>query len=313
MKKVTADKHQARPMGGPGGGHGPGGMMMSGEKPKDFKGAFRKLAKLLSQYKISLIVVLIFAIASTVFTIVGPKILGQATTKLFEGVMNTVTGTGNGVDFTYIGQILLYLIGLYVISAVFSYIQGYIMTGISMKVTYHLRRDIAAKIHKLPFSYYDSTSNGEVLSHITNDVDSISQSLNQSATQIVTSVTMIIGILVMMFSINWQMTLVALLIVPISLIFIVNIIKKSQKHFAAQQEYLGHVNGHVEEMYAGHTVVKAFNREEESAKVFDKYNGTLYSSAWKSQFRINDADYEFYQQFGLCGYLYYGWILRSER
>lgn len=284
MKKVTANKNQSRPMGGPGGGHGPNGMMISSEKAKDFKGTFRKLVKLLSQYKISIIIVAIFAIASTIFTIIGPKILGNVTTELFKGIMNQVMGTGKGVDFDYIGRTLLILIGLYVVSAAFSYIQGYIMTGISMKVTYNMRRDIAAKIHKLPFSYYDSTSNGEVLSHITNDVDAISQSLNQSATQIITSVTMIIGILVMMFSISWQMTIVALLIIPISMVLIVGIIKKSQKHFAAQQEYLGHVNGHVEEMYAGHTVVKAFNREEESAKTFDKYNNILYTSAWKSQF-----------------------------
>lgn len=284
MKKVTKNKLQHRPMRGPGGGHGPGGMVMTGEKAKDFKGTFNKLAKLLSQYRISLIIVFVFAVASTIFTIVGPEILGKATTKLFEGVMGMVMGTGKGVDFDYIAQILLKLIGLYVISAIFSYIQGYIMTGISMKVTYKLRKDIAAKVHKLPFSYYDTTSNGEVLSHITNDVDAISQSLNQSATQIISSVTMIIGIMVMMFTISWQMTLVALLIIPISMIIIVSIIKKSQKHFAAQQEYLGHVNGHVEEMYAGHTVVKAFNREEESTKTFDEYNKTLYASAWKSQF-----------------------------
>ncbi|HEX3037567.1 MAG TPA: ABC transporter ATP-binding protein [Oscillospiraceae bacterium] len=271
-------------MHGPGGGHGPGGMMMGGEKAKDFKGTFRKLVKLLSQFKLSLLVVLIFAIASTIFTIIGPKELGKATTKLFEGVMGSIMGTGNGVDFNAIGQILVFLIGLYILSAIFSFIQNYIMTGISMKVTYNLRRDIAAKVHKLPFHYYDKTSNGEVLSHITNDVDSISQSLNQSLTQIVTSTTMIIGILVMMFTISWQMTIVALLIIPISMIFVIVIVKKSQKHFAAQQEYLGHVNGHVEEMYAGHTVVKAFNREEESAKKFDEYNGTLYASAWKSQF-----------------------------
>lgn len=285
MKKVSESKFQRRPMRGPGGGHGPGGgMVVTGEKAKDFKGTFRKLAKLLSQYKISLIIVFVFAIASTIFTIVGPKILGQATTKLFEGIMDMVMGTGKGVDFASISVILLQLIGLYIVSAIFSYIQGYIMTGISMKVTYKLRQDIAAKVHKLPFSYYDTTSNGEVLSHITNDVEAINQSLNQSATQIITSVTMIIGILAMMFSISWQMTLVALLILPISMLIISAIVKKSQKHFAAQQEYLGHVNGHVEEMYAGHTVVKAFNHEAESAKTFDEYNNTLYSSAWKSQF-----------------------------
>lgn len=273
-----------KPMGGPGSGHGPGSANMNVEKAKDFKGTFKKLLRYLSRYKISIFVVFFFAVASTIFSIVGPKILGKATTALFTGVMNQITGTGSGIDFGYIGNIMILLVVIYVISAAFSYIQGYIMSGVSMKVTYSLRREIADKIQRLPFQYYDKTSNGEVLSHITNDVDAISQSLNQSVTQIITSVTTIIGVFIMMLTISWQMTLVALCIVPISVGFIVMIVKKSQKHFIAQQEYLGHVNGHVEEMYSSHVVVKAFNGEEDSANTFNSYNETLFSSAWKSQF-----------------------------
>ena len=282
MSKTASETK--KPMHGPGSGHGPGGMIMHGEKAKDFKGTFKKLIRYMAKYKFSLIIVMFFAIASTIFSIVGPKILGKATNTLFTGIMGKVAGTGTGIDFGYIRNIMVWLVGLYLVSALFSYIQGYIMTGVSMKVTYHLRREIAAKIQKLPFQYYDTTSNGEVLSHITNDVDAISQSLNQSVTQIITSVTTIVGILIMMFSISWQMTLVALCIVPVSMGFILTIVKKSQKHFTAQQTYLGHVNGHIEEMYASHVVVKAFNGEEDSVKAFDSYNDTLYSSAWKSQF-----------------------------
>jgi len=282
MSKTPSETR--RPMRGPGAGHGPGAMMMSGEKAKDFKGTFKKLIHYMSRYKISMVIVFFFAIASTIFSILGPKILGKVTTSLFTGLMNQITGTGKGIDFGYIGNIMIWLAALYVFSALFNYIQNYVMTGVSMKVTYNLRREIAAKIQKLPFQYYDTTSNGEVLSHITNDVDAISQSLNQSVTQIITSVATVIGILIMMFSISWQMTLVALCIIPISMGFIVMIVKKSQKHFKAQQEYLGHVNGHVEEMYASHVVVKAFNGEEDSAKTFNGYNETLFSSAWKSQF-----------------------------
>lgn len=271
---------------GGGMGRGPGGPagMMPGEKPKDFKGSLKKLALYLSAYKIGLFFVLVFAVASTIFMIVGPKILGNATTALFEGVMNLIADNGKGIDFNYIGQIILFLLGLYVISALFSFIQGYIMTGISMKVTYDLRRNIFAKINKLPFKYFDKTSYGEVLSFLTNDIETINQTLNQSVTQIITSVATIVGILIMMFSISWQMTIVALLIVPLSFIFVVMIVKKSQPHFSEQQTYLGHINGHVEEMYGGHNVVKAFNGEEASFETFDHYNTTLYSSAWKSQF-----------------------------
>ncbi len=214
MSKTTSETR--KPIQGPGSGHGPGsgGVIIQGEKAKDFKGTFKKLVRYMGKYKFSLIVVMIFAIASTIFSIVGPKILGQATNTLFTGIMSKITGTGTGINFGNIENIILWLVGLYLISALFSYIQGYVMTGVSMKVTYNLRREIAAKIQKLPFQYYDKTSNGEVLSHITNDVDAISQSLNQSVTQIITSVTTIIGILIMMFSISWQMTLVAALHYP---------------------------------------------------------------------------------------------------
>ncbi len=264
-------------------GHGPGAMM-PGEKAKDFKGTSRKLLQYLGAYKISIAIVIIFAIISTVFSIVGPKILGQATNTLFAGVMGQISGTGENIDFTSIGTTILWLTGLYLVSVMFSWVQGYIMTGVSMKVTYQLRRDIAAKIQRLPFQYYDTTTNGEVLSHITNDVDAISQSMNQSLIQIITSVTTLVGIIIMMFTISWQMTFVALCIVPLSGGIIMLIVKKSQKHFKSQQEYLGHVNGHIEEMYSSHVVVKAFNGEEESNKTFDQFNGKLYSSAWKSQF-----------------------------
>ncbi len=271
-------------MRGPGRGHGPGAVMMSGEKAKDFKGTFRKFVRYMGRYKYSILLVFIFAIASTIFSIAGPKILGKATTKLYEGIMGQITGSGDGIDFAYIGAIMAGLIVLYLASSLFGMIQGYIMTGVSMKITYNLRKDISAKIQRLPFKFYDTTTNGEVLSHITNDVDAISQSLNQSITQIITSVTMVIGILGMMFSISWQMTLVALCIIPLSMGFIMVIVKKSQRHFKAQQTYLGHVNGHIEEMYGSHLIVKAFNGEEDSIKIFHEYNDTLYSSAWKSQF-----------------------------
>jgi len=270
--------------GGPGGGHGPAGMIISGEKAKDFKGTFRKLIQYLGKYKLRILFVMIFAIASTIFSIVGPKILGKATNAIFTGVLNQIQGTGSGVDFGYIGSVMLMLVGIYLVSTLFGCIQGYLMTDVSMKVTYNLRKEIAAKIQRLPFQYYDTTTNGEVLSHITNDVDAISQSLNQSVTQIITSVTTVIGILVMMLTISWQMTLVALCVIPLSMGFIMLIVKKSQKHFKAQQTYLGHVNGHIEEMYASHVVVKAFNGEEDSKKTFEGYNNMLYASAWKSQF-----------------------------
>jgi len=289
MSNNEAPKQQAPAGGmkrGPGGmGRGPGGVsMMPGEKPKDFKGTLKKLVAYLSVYKIRLIFVFIFAVLSTIFMIVGPKILGNATTAIFEGVMNMIADNGKGIDFNYIGQIILIMLGLYTISVIFSFIQGYIMTGISMKVTYDLRRNIFAKINRLPLKYFDKTSYGEVLSFLTNDIETVNQTLNQSITQIITSVVTIVGILIMMLSISWQMTLVALCTVPLSFIVVILIVKRSQKYFGEQQTYLGHINGHVEEMYSGHNVVKAFNGEAASFETFDHYNTTLFSSAWKSQF-----------------------------
>lgn len=267
---------------GPFGGHGP--MRGPVEKAKDFKGSMKKLLHYLGKYKFRIFLVMATAMLSTVFTIVGPKILGSATTEVFDGIMGKIAGTGAGIDFVRIAQILLFLLSLYVLSLGFSYLQGWIMTGVSMRVTYNLRNDIMKKINRMPLNYFDTTSHGEVLSRVTNDIDTLSQTLNQSITQIITSVTMVIGIIVMMFSISWQLTLVALCVIPVSLVFILIIIKHSQKYFSAQQEYLGHVNGHIEEMYGGHMVMKAFNGEEASMQEFDRYNETLYSSAWKSQF-----------------------------
>ena len=280
QNKPQPNQQRRGPMGF---GGGPGAMM-KGDKARNFKGTMARLAQYLSVYWISIIVVILFAIASTIFTIVGPKILGKATTKLFEGVMAQIAGTGAGIDFVYIGNILLLMAGLYLLSAMFSYIQGWIMSGVSAKITYQFRKDISAKINRMPLRYFDGTNHGEVLSRVTNDVDTISQSLNQSMTQIITSVVTVIGILVMMISINWIMTLVALLIMPLSVAATGLIIVKSQKYFKQQQDYLGHINGHVEEMYSGHVVMKAFNGEAKSIEVFDRYNNTLFDSAWKSQF-----------------------------
>lgn len=263
---------------------GRGPVMASGEKAKDFKGTLKKLLAYLKPHRVAVTFVVIFAIASTVFNIVGPKILGQATTKIFEGVMDMIANTGNGIDFGGIAKILLFLVGLYIISAVFSALQGFLMTGVSMKVTYKLRENTFSKINHLPFKYFDKTSYGEVLSFLTNDIETVNQTLNQSLTQIITSVATVIGILVMMFSISWQMTLVTLCIIPLSFVFIVLVVKRSQKYFSSQQEYLGHINGHIEEIYGGHSVVQAFNNEEEAYKTFEGLNNNLYGSAWKSQF-----------------------------
>jgi ATP-binding cassette subfamily B multidrug efflux pump len=267
---------------GPMGRHGPMAMMR-GEKAHDFKGTMIKLIRYLGAYRVSVAIVMIFAAASTVFSIVGPKILGKATTKLFEGVMSQIAGSGS-IDFGYIGHILLITGGLYLLSAAFSYIQGWIMSGVSMDITYRFRRDISQKINRLPLKYFDGTSQGEVLSRVTNDVDTVSQTLSQSLTQIITSVVTVIGVVIMMFSINWMMTLAALLIVPLSLVVVGLIIGQSQKYFKQRQDYLGHVNGHVEEMYGGHVVMKAFNGEAKSVEQFDVYNDILYDAAWRSQF-----------------------------
>jgi ATP-binding cassette, subfamily B, multidrug efflux pump len=271
------------PRRGPFGGHGPMAMMAPGEKARDFRGTMTKLLHYLSAYRIAIVIVLLFAVGSTVFSIVGPKILGKATTKLFEGVMAQIAGTGS-IDFGYIGQIILTTLGLYLLSAAFSYVQGWIMTDVAMKITYRFRRDIAEKINRMPLRYFDGTSHGEVLSRITNDVDTVNQTLNQSLTQIITSVTTVVGVLVMMLTISWLMTLVALLIVPLSLVIVQAVVRRSQKYFKQQQDYLGHVNGHVEEMYGGHVVMKAFNGEARSVEQFDVLNATLYGAAWRSQF-----------------------------
>ena len=278
---ATSNRGPARP--GPMGRGGPMAMM-KGDKARDFKGTMRKLGQYLGSYKISILIVMIFAVGSTIFSIIGPKILGKATTKLFEGVMGQIAGSGAGIDFDYISRIILITLALYLASAFFSYIQGWIMSNISMDITYRFRRDIAAKINRMPLKYFDGTNHGEILSRITNDVDTVSQTLNQSLSQIVTSVTTVVGVLIMMLTISWQMTLVALLIVPVSMGVIALVISQSQKYFKQQQDFLGHVNGHVEEMYGGHVVMKAFNGEAESVEKFDGLNNTLFSSAWKSQF-----------------------------
>ena len=257
--------------------------MMKGENARDFKGTMRKLIQYLGAYKLSILIVMIFALGSTVFSIVSPRILGQATTKLFEGVMASLAGTGS-IDFTAIGQIILLTLGLYLLSAVFGYIQGWIMSGISMKITYRFRRDISQKINRLPLSYFDRTSHGEVLSRVTNDVDTVSQSLNQSLTQVITSVTTVIGVLIMMITISWQMTLVALVILPLSFLIIRLIVSRSQVFFKHQQDFLGNINGHIEEMYGGHTVIKAFNGEKKSIVRFNEINASLHDSAWRAQF-----------------------------
>lgn len=277
QNKHAAPQRRGGPMGG---GHGPMGM---GEKAKDFKGSVKKLAKHLSQYKLQFILVFIFAIGSTLFSIVGPKILGNVTTEIFNGLLGKIKGTG-GINFSAIGKTLFMLLGLYVISAILSLVQGMIMTGVSQKVTYQFRKDISTKISRMPMNYFETKTHGEVLSRVTNDVDTLSQSLNQSITQIITSVTSVIGITYMMLSISPTMTLIAILTLPLSMGLMMSIMKKSQKHFKAQQEYLGHVNGQVEEVYGGHNVVRVFNGEEKVLNEFKKANETLYEAGWKSQF-----------------------------
>ena len=265
------------------GGHGPGMGMGAAEKAKDFKGTLKKLFNSLSNYKYTLAIILIFAIASTVFSIVGPKILGNATTELFNGIVNKISG-GSGIDFTKVGMILLKLIILYVFSTVFLYIQGILMANISQKYTYKLRRDLSLKINKMPMSFFDKKDRGEVLSIITNDIDTLSQSLNQAATQLITSVVTVIGIAFMMFSINVVITLVVLVILPISVLIMAKIMGRSQKYFKNQQEYLGHVNGRIEEMFSGYDVVKAFNAEDKILNDFEIENKKLGETGWKSQF-----------------------------
>ena len=267
--------------GGPMGG----GPMVVTEKAKDFKGTMKKLMEYLKPYRIAMILVVILAIGSTAFSIVGPKLLGKATTEIFNGLISKVTSSGNGsIDFGYIGKIAIGLVALYVVSTILSFAQGFIMSNIAQKVSYNLRKEISNKINKMPLKYFDKTTHGEVLSRITNDVDTVNTTLNQSLSQIITSVTMLIGVIVMMLSISWEMTLGSVLILPIAMGLIMLVVKKSQKYFMDQQEYLGHVNGNVEETFSGHNIMKAFNREEETIKEFNKLNETLYKSAWKSQF-----------------------------
>ena len=272
---MSEQRRRKGPMGGRG--------MQPTEKAKDFKGAMAKLFRYMGRYKFRFMLMFVFAVAGTVFNIVGPKILGKATTELYKGLVAKVNGTG-GIDFEKIGMILLWTLGLYLASALFSFIQGFVMTGISNDVTYNLRKDISKKINRLPMNYFESRTNGEILSRVTNDVDTLQMSLNQSMTQLITSVTTLIGVFSMMLSINVWMTLAALLILPVSMLIINKVMKHSQKYFQAQQDYLGRVNGQIEENFGGHDVVRVFNKEQDVLTEFERDNGKLYESAWKSQF-----------------------------
>ena len=291
-------------------GHG----RMGGEKAKDFKGTMGKLIKYMSAFKIQMLFVVIFAIGGTVFNIIGPKILGKATTEIFNGLVSKVSG-GNGMDFEKIATILLTALALYVTSALCSLVQGFLMTGVSQKTTYRLRKEISQKINRMPMNYFDTRTHGEVLSRVTNDVDTLGQSLNQSATQIITSTTTIIGVLVMMLSISPLMTLVALLILPVSLGMISFVMKHSQKYFKGQQEYLGNVNGQVEEVYSGHNIVKAFNKEKDVIEEFEKTNDKLYDSAWKSQFfsGMMMPIMQFVGNLGYVGVVILGGVLAAKK
>lgn len=284
---MSENKRHRGPMGGKGPmGGGPMGRggMGAGEKANDFKGTMRKLIEYLNVYKMSIVVVMIFAAVSTVFSIFGPEILGRATNVIAEAFKNAMQTGVLQIDYQEIQRILIFLLILYIASCAFSYIQSWVMTNISQKVTYNLRNDIIKKINRMPLKYFDTHTHGEVLSRVTNDVDTVSQTLGQSLTQIVTSVTMVIGVFIMMLRISIVMTAAALIVIPISLFFVMGVVKKSQKYFQGQQEYLGHINGHVEEMYSGHIVMKAFNGEEDAMKIFEDYNETLYYSSWKAQF-----------------------------
>jgi ATP-binding cassette subfamily B multidrug efflux pump len=286
MSRETRKTEETIRQGVPGRGPMGGGRamaMLPGARAKDFKGSIGKLLAYVGRYKAAILAVWLLAVVSTVFTILGPKLLGRATDTLLTGILSRIAGTGD-VDFNKIGGIILILLGLYGISALFSYLQGFVMSGITAKITFRMRNEISEKMHRLPLKYYDKTTHGEVLSRITNDVDTITQTMNQSMTQIITSVTSIAGITIMMFSISWQLTIAALCIIPVSMSAVIAIVRRSQKHFKNQQKFIGKVNGHVEEMLAGHIVVKAFCGEEESAKTFEGYNEGLYKSAWKANF-----------------------------
>jgi ATP-binding cassette subfamily B protein len=261
------------------------GAMGAGEKAGDFSGTMKKLIGYLKPFLPIIMLVILLAMGSSIFSIVGPKILGKATTKIFEGLIRKVSGAaGVGIDFRYIERIILLLLGLYILSAVFAFIQGYTIAGVAQKISFRLRKDISEKINRLPLSYFDTRTHGEVLSRVTNDVDTVSQTLNQSMSQIITSVITVIGVLVMMFSISWLMSVAAILILPVALLLTSLVVKKSQKYFKQQQDFLGHANGHVEEIYGGHRIVKAFNGEEKAVEEFNGLNDKLYRSAWKSQF-----------------------------
>ena len=279
-------------------GHGQG---MSGEKAKDFKNAMKRLFQYMKRYRIQLGIMMIFAVGSTIFNIIGPKILGKATTELFNGLVSKISG-GSGINFGKIGEILLWTLGLYLISSAFSFIQGWIMTGISNQVTYSLRKDISRKINRLPLKYFESRTYGEVLSRVTNDVDTLGQSLNQSMTQIITSTTQIVGVFIMMIRISIPMTIAVLLTLPLSMGLIGLIMSKSQPYFKAQQKHLGELNGQVEEIYSGHNIVKAFNKEESVIEEFKEVNGKLYNSAWRSQF-FSGAMMPLMQFVGNLGYV----------
>lgn len=281
-KNSENTKHQSsRRRGGPMAG---GPMGMKAEKAKDFKGTMKKLLEYMKPYRLSIVTSFVFAIGGAAFSIVGPKILAKATTKLFEGLLSKVSGAGSGIDFSFIADKLLFLVGLYALSTLFMFIQNYLMSSVAQKVSFSLRKEISEKINRMPLKFFDKMNHGEVLSRVTNDVDTVSQTLNQSLSQMITAFTQLIGTLIMMLTISWLMTVASVLIIPLSVIFISLIVKQSQKYFKSQQEYLGHVNGHVEEIFSGHTIMKAFNGEKKAVETFDSYNNTLYKSAWKSQF-----------------------------
>lgn len=281
--------------------HGPGGRMGTGEKAKDFKGTMKKLLAYIGRYKIGIFFVLIFAVGGTVFNILGPRVLGNATDEIFNGIMSKISG-GAGINFSNVAAILLMLLCMYIFSAALSFAQGLVMTSITQRICYNMRREISEKINRMPMKYFESRTYGEVLSRVTNDVDTLGQSLNQSLTQLITSITMLIGVFIMMLTISGTMTLMALLMIPLSLIIVTQVIKRSQKYFRAQQKYLGHVNGQVEEVFGGQNVVRVFNGEEQVIAEFDEMNGQLYRSAWKSQF-LSGAMMPLMQFVGNLGYV----------
>lgn len=281
--------------------HGPGGRMGTGEKAKDFKGTMKKLLAYIGKYKIGILFVMIFAVGGTVFNILGPRVLGNATDEIFNGIMSKISG-GAGINFSNVASILLTLLCMYIVSAALSFAQGLVMTSITQRICYNMRREISEKINRMPMKYFESRTYGEVLSRVTNDVDTLGQSLNQSLTQLITSVTMLVGVFIMMLTISGTMTLMALLMIPLSLIIVMQVIKRSQKYFRAQQKYLGHVNGQVEEVFAGQNVVRVFNGEEQVIAEFDEMNGQLYRSAWKSQF-LSGAMMPLMQFVGNLGYV----------